>query len=307
MWHGLGTQRESISRPCHNALFPRPPRPPTHSSKPFRAATSNRFLRSFGPGGTNLFTGDRALDERHFQSLATNLAAGCVAVTESNNSVSLEIGANKWVFPIPLVQSNGSWVFDTAAGAEEIINRHIGRDEFYAIGVCRAYVKAQKEYAQRFGGKYAQRFKSQEGKMDGLYWAEGLGGSSPFSSFVAEAGERGYHWGHGKGGHPFHGYAFKILTRQGADAPGGKMNYIKDGDMTGGFALVAYPIDYGQSGIMTFIVNQEGTVYQRCLGEKTRARADAMKEYNPDSKWTVETDPGMTDLVPDMPDENITR
>jgi hypothetical protein len=265
----------------------------------------------FGPDGTNLMTGDKSLDDRHFQKLASDLATRCVILPEGSNGVFLEVGEHRWLFPIPLVQTNGTWSFDTAAGQEEIINRHIGRDEYYAIGVCRAYVKAQQEYSKRFaadGGtpKYAQRFKSEEGKMDGLYWpAENGGAPSPFSSFLAEASTEGYHWGHGKGAHPFHGYFFKILTRQGPAASGGKMNYIRAGAMTGGFALVAYPVRWGESGIMTFVVNQDGIVYQRNLGEKTASRGAAMKEYNPDEGWTVVSETGIDDLTPDTPDPNV--
>jgi hypothetical protein len=140
--------------------------------------------------------------------------------------------------------------------------------------------------------------------MDGLSWNDSGNNPSPMASFVAEAGDQGYHWGFGKGAHPFHGYMFKILTKQGPAAPGGKMDYVHGGKMTGGFALVVYPVEWGRSGIMTFIVNQDGTVYQQCLGEKTHRLAAAVKEYNPDTGWTEVKDPGMTDLTPDEPAES---
>lgn len=261
----------------------------------------------FGPEVTNILTGDKALDQRHLLTFARRLAEGCTTSAEGADKVILQIGKDQSEFPIPLVKTNGAWMFDTVAGAEEIINRHIGRDEYYAIGVCRAYVKAQHEYAERLGGGspvYAERLKSSPGKTDGLYWPpESSAVQSPFASFLAEASTEGYHWGRGKGAHPFHGYFFKILTRQGSSAPGGKMSYIRDGKMTGGFALVAYPIRFGESGIMTFIVNQDGTVYQRCLGEGTERRAAAMKEDNPDSQWTVVKELGLSDLNPDPPVE----
>jgi len=263
----------------------------------------------FGPEITNLLTGDKTLDEKHFDAFASDLAERCDAVREGTNKVILEISKELWSFPIPLIETNGVWVFDTIAGEEEIINRHVGRDEYYAIGVCRAYVKAQHEYADRFAGsngapRYAEKFRSTPGKMDGLYWpADIIDKPSPLSPFVAEAGLEGYHWDRGQGPRPFHGYFFKILTRQGPGAPGGKMNYVRHGEMTGGFALVAYPVRWGESGIMTFIVNQDGVVYQRSLGEKTARTAAAMKEYNPDTRWTVVQEPGITDLIGGEPVE----
>jgi hypothetical protein len=142
--------------------------------------------------------------------------------------------------------------------------------------------------------------------MDGLYWPKGTNATtSPLSSFVAEACLEGYDWRSGKGPRPFHGYCFKILTRQGPAAPGEKLNYARDGEMTGGFALVAYPVRWGASGIMTFVVNQDGVVYQRSLGEKTAKIAAAMTEYDPDSRWTVVQDKGITDLTADRSAENV--
>jgi hypothetical protein len=203
--------------------------------------------------------------------------------------------------PIPLVKADGQWYFDTAAGKEEIINRHIGKDELHAIGVCRAYVEAQKKYAGMNtdgGGAYAMKFKSSPGKKDGLYWpAADNEPQSPFGPLVAEAHAEGYGHHSGNGPHPFHGYYFRILTRQGDAAPGGKMNYIVQGKLTGGFALVAYPEHWDQSGIMTLIVNQDGKVYQKNLGEKTLRIAGTMKEYNPDSTWTLDEDTGVVDAV----------
>jgi hypothetical protein len=207
--------------------------------------------------------------------------------------------------PIPLVKTNGQWYFDTAAGKEEIINRHIGKDELHAIGVCRAYVTAQRQYASANpdaggGAKYAQKFKSTPGMKDGLYWPSAENEpASPFGPLVAEAHAEGYvkHKGTGTGPHPFHGYYFRILTRQGQAAPGGKMNYLSHGNLTGGFALVAYPEHWDQSGIMTFIVNQDGKVFQQNFGEKTSRMVGAMKEYNPDSEWTLVPDQGVLSAV----------
>ena len=257
----------------------------------------------FGQEITNLLTGDKVLDQRHFQSFVSNLLVRCDTVRDDGHKVILEIGQDKWQFPIPLVETDGTWKFDTAAGVDEIMNRHIGRDEYYAIGVCRAYVKAQRQYADKFSGnggtpKYAEKLESSPGKTDGLYWApDADAGPSPFSAVVAKATIQGYGWTHRRGPEPFHGYYFKILTQQGPAAPGGKKNYVHHGEMTDGFALIAYPVRFGESGIMTFIVNQDGIVYQRCLHEDTLKSARAIKEYNPDSNWTVVNDPGMTDLA----------
>jgi hypothetical protein len=205
--------------------------------------------------------------------------------------------------PIPLVKADGQWHFDTAAGKETIINRHIGKDELHAIGVCRAYVTAQQQYAKLntdADGKptYAPKFKSTPGKKDGLYWVAAEGEpASPFGPLVAEAHAEGYVGNTSKGPHPFHGYYFRILTRQGPVAPGGRMDYMDHGNLTKGFALVAYPEHWGQSGIMTFIVNQDGKVYQRNLGAKTSRIAATMKEYNPDSGWTLVPDEGVVSAV----------
>jgi hypothetical protein len=253
----------------------------------------------FGPEVTLLRTGDKVQDDDNRQKFAKAIVEGCQQVPEGDGKITLEIGSTNWPFPIPLVKADSQWHFDTDAGKEEIINRHIGRDELNAIGVCNAYVEAQKQYASlNTDGsgttKYALKFKSEPGKKDGLYWESSPGEpASPFGSIVAEAHAEGYGSKEGTGHHPFHGYFFKILTRQGKDAPGGKMNYMSHGSLTKGFALVAYPEHWDQSGIMTFIVNQDGKVYQRNLAEKSAEIAKSMKEYNPDSNWTLVQDQGL--------------
>ena len=257
----------------------------------------------FGPEFDELLTGDEVQDANNAQRFATALAQGCKPVKEGEDKITLEVGTNNWPMAIPLVKADGQWHFDTAAGKEEIINRHIGKDELHAIGVCRAYVAAQRQYASANpdaggGVKYAQKFKSTPGKKDGLYWPSAENEpASPFGPLVAEAHAEGYGKNKGTGPHPFHGYYFRILTRQGKAAPGGKMNYLSHGNLTGGFALVAYPEHWDQSGIMTFIVNQDGKVFQRNLGEKTSRIAGAMKEYNPDSEWTLVQDEGVLSAV----------
>ena len=267
-------------------------------------AKDNAALREiFGPEFQELSTGDEVQDANNAQRFATAMVQGCNPVKEGEDKITLEVGTNNWPMPIPLVKADGQWHFDTAAGKEEIINRHIGKDELHAIGVCRAYVAAQRQYASAnpdagAGVKYAQKFKSTPGKKDGLYWPSAENEpASPFGPLVAEAHAEGYVKHKGTGPHPFHGYYFRILTRQGNAAPGGKMNYLSHGNLTGGFALVAYPEHWDQSGIMTFIVNQDGKVYQRNFGEKTSRMAGAMKEYNPDSEWTLVQEEGVLSAI----------
>ena len=237
---------------------------------------------------------------------ANELAAFAAALKETSRIVRLcdtrcvlEAGREFWPFPIPLVRANGQWQFDVQAGKEELLNRRIGRNELQALQVVRAYVEAQREYASRDrdGGevlKYAQRLRSSPGKKDGLYWPQELGGEiSPFGPLVAEAQARGYEIKpNDKSSAPrsFNGYFFKILTRQGSHAPGGRYDYIINGNMIGGFAFVAWPAEYGRSGIMTFIVNQQGRVYQKDLGSKTTSSVKSMTSYDPDKTWTLSRD-----------------
>ena len=249
----------------------------------------------FGPDFPSLKTGDPAQDTRNANRFATAMSQSCQMVTNADDNITLEVGTNQWPMPIPLVRSGGQWHFDTAAGKEEVINRHIGKDELHAIGVCRAYVTAQlQRRAANPSTPYALKFASTEGTQDGLYWPASVNApASPFGPLVAMA-QTGYYVSHrGKGPQPFHGYYFKVLTRQGPNTPGGKMSYLHFWKLTKGFALVAYPENWGQSGIMTFIVNQDGKVYQQDLGATTRQTVRAMKEYNPDSQWTLVADDGV--------------
>jgi Protein of unknown function (DUF2950) len=250
----------------------------------------------FGPEIQSLRTGDKVQDEKNTRHFATAMAESCQIDKEGENEIFIEVGTNNWPMPIPLVRTNGQWFFDTPAGKEEAIDRHIGKDELAAIGVARAYVAAQRQFAAMNGGVYAQKFKSSEGKRDGLYWPSADNEpASVFGRLVAEAGEEGYSGG--KGPQPFHGYYFRILTRQGVDAPGGKMDYMSDGSLKNGFALVAWPQQWDQSGVMTFIVNQDGKVYQSNLGDKTARIASKIREYNPDDQWELVQDEGMRDVI----------
>jgi hypothetical protein len=251
----------------------------------------------FGCDADELLTGDEVQDARNAQRFATALAQGCAPVKEGDDRITLEVGTNNWPMPIPLVKVDGQWHFDTEAGRDEIINRHIGRDELHAIGVCRAYVVAQRQYASADAGpdsSYALKFKSTPGKKDGLYWAPVQNEkASPFGPFVAEAQTDGNIYTAGKGPQPYHGYFFKILTRQGESAPGGKKNYMSSGNLAGGFALVAYPENWDRSGIMTFIINQDGHIFQQNFGNITSKVGREMKSYNPTSDWTPVQEQGV--------------
>ncbi len=219
-------------------------------------------------------------------------------VRESSTRSVLQLGANDWPFPIPLVKQTDGWRFDTAAGLEEILNRRIGRNELDVLRVLRAYVDAQREYARRDHDgdevlEYAQQLASSPGKMDGLYWSPELSGeTSPLGPLVAYAQGEGYTKDESSPDEPqpFHGYFFKLLKSQGKHAPGGKYDYVINGNMIGGFALVAWPAEYGESGIMTFVVNQQGRVYQRDLRAKTAKAVKSMKAYDPDKDWQVSAD-----------------
>jgi hypothetical protein len=205
----------------------------------------------------------------------------------------LYVGKDDWPLPIPVVRSNGAWFFDTRAGKEEILNRRIGENELSVIQVCLAYVDAQREYYREprdASGilKYAQKIRSNPGLQDGLYWESPPGAPpSPFGPLAARAGAEGYRRrGAGAGPAPYHGYYFRILTSQGPDAPGGAYDYVVRGHMIGGFALVAFPAEYRVTGVMTFLVNHDGVVYQKDLGPTTLALGREMKRFNPDRTWT---------------------
>lgn len=200
----------------------------------------------------------------------------------------LVIGPDAWPFPIPLIRSGADWRFFTAEGIDEIVNRRIGRDELNTIAACRSYLAAQRQYASKIRDKsgvrkFAQRLVSTAGAQDGLYWdpAVANGEESPFGPNIAEFLKSGR-----QAGEPYHGYYFRVLTRQGKNVPGGRYSYVINGNMIAGFALVAFPAEYGNTGIMTFLVSHHGKVYQKDLGARTVELAKAMQEYNPDATWT---------------------
>ncbi|MGX5735858.1 DUF2950 domain-containing protein [Bosea thiooxidans] len=210
------------------------------------------------------------------------------AISEQKDRAMLVIGQDDFPFPIPLVRVGDQWRFDTEAGRKEILYRRIGRNELDAIQASLAFADAQNDYAAKDRGQgagtYAQRIISRPGKKDGLYWETAPGeDQSPLGELAAEAAAEGYRAGEKP--QPFHGYYYKILKGQGPAAPGGAADYVVGGKMIGGFGLLAYPADYGNSGIMSFLVNHDGTVYQKDLGLATRRIAANMRNFNPDKGW----------------------
>ena len=213
-------------------------------------------------------------------------------LVKEDDKVILEIGKQDWPYPIPVVKKGDEWVFDTTQGREELLDRRIGENELSTIQVMLAIVDAQREYVLKDRNRsglleYAQKFISDPGKKNGLYWKTQAGEDpSPLGPLVAQARSVGYQRQSSNTPSPYFGYCYKILTAQGKDAPGGAYSYLAEGKMIGGFAVVAYPAEYGNSGIMTFIVNHDGKVFQKNLGTDTTTIAENMKEYNPDSTWT---------------------
>lgn len=260
-----------------------------------KVADRPALMRVLGPGSAEIVSsGDEVADASARKRVIEAYDTKHQVVMEGADKAVLVIGNEEWPFPIPLVRKDGIWRFDTAAGRDEILFRRIGRNELNAIQASLAYVDAQQEYAEKgIGGNgvYAQRIVSQPGKKDGLYWpAQSGDDESPLGELAAAASAAGYRAGQERA--PYHGYYYKILTRQGANAPGGALDYIARGKMIGGFALVAYPAEYRNSGVMTFIVNHQGNIYQKDLGPDTAGIASGMTAFNPDSTWqrVTETD-----------------
>jgi len=242
----------------------------------------------FGPDSEELVTsGDPVADKIAQEGFIAAVKEKTTLLKEGKDKVVAIVGSQEWPFPIPIVKAGGAWHFDTAVGKEEIVDRRIGKNELYTIAACRAYVEAQEDYAKLHKEPhYAQKLVSDEGTRNGLYWNAKAGEpESPFGPHIAQAVKEGY--GKPVAGEPtpYHGYYFRVLKAQGKSAPGGARNYVKGEHMTGGFALVAYPASYGASGVMTFIVDKQGIVFEKDLGPKTEEIAGAMTEYDPDTTW----------------------
>ena len=255
-----------------------------------KAGDPKAIVTVLGPDGADIASsGDPVADAATREKFVAAYDAKHQITMEGDNKAIVVIGQEDFPLPIPLVRKDGAWRFDTAAGREEILFRRIGKNELDAIQSSLAYVDAQNEYADkdRTGagkGLYAQRIISSAGRKDGLYWPDAQNNdASPLGELIAKATTQGYRTGGGRT--PYHGYYFKILTKQGAAAPGGELEYVVKGKMIGGFALVAYPAEYRNSGVMTFIVNHDGNVYEKDLGPRTADLAERMTAYNPDSTW----------------------
>jgi DUF2950 family protein len=256
-----------------------------------KSGDAKAIIAVLGPDGEAIVSsGDPVADKNTREKFVSAYEAKHTIELEGNGTQSLTIGEDDWPFPIPLISNGGKWQFDTKEGLGEILRRRIGRNELSAVQVSLAYVQAQNEYAtldpEGLGrGVYAQRIVSRTGKKDGLYWPTAEGETpSPLGELAAQASAEGY-----KAGEkpiPYHGYYYRILTRQGAGAPGGAYDYLVKGKMKGGFALIAVPAEYGNSGIMTFMVNHDGGVLEKDLGPDTTKLARKIDAFAPDQGWS---------------------
>ena len=258
-----------------------------------RSSDTKRIGQILGPGSGKLIrSGDPVADERARARFLETYDRHSRIEQDGEARATLLIGENDWPFPFPLVKRGEGWSFDVKSGADEVINRRVGRNELSSIQVCLAYVDAQREYAATQGNvdglhQYAAKLVSAPGMKDGLYWPtpDGLP-ASPLGPLAAKARAEGYGERKNAVNAPYHGYLYRILTAQGPDAPGGAYDYVVKGRLIGGHALVAYPARWGASGVMTFLVNHDGVVYQKNLGKRTAAIASRMTQFNPDATWS---------------------
>jgi len=258
-----------------------------------KAEDAAKLAAILGPGSEDIIdSGDEVADDNAREDFVERAEQDLSVEKVDDARAILVIGDDDWPFPVPLVETDGKWRFDTPAGVQEILNRRIGRNELYTIAVAQEYVEAQRAWS-RLGvaageaPHYASRITSTAGKHDGLYWPQITPDEpqSPLGPLVARGEDEGYGKPQPEGGGTFHGYKYRILTEQGAHAPGGAKSWLHDGALSGGFGLIAYPAEYGVSGVMTFIVNQQGVVFQKDLGENTVQEAEAIKAYDPDKSW----------------------
>src|ERR1051325_4670110 len=256
-----------------------------------RSNNDKELLAIFGPQSKEIISsGDPVADKRRRAEFVAAYDQANRLSTEGESRI-LIVGKQDWPFPIPIVQKGQSWTFDTEKGKQEVLNRRIGENELFTIQAMLAVVDAEREYAMKDRDKnglleYAQKFVSDPGKKNGLYWEAKAGEpESPLGPIMSQARSQGYQGKPPSTPTPYHGYYYRILTAQGKDAPGGAYSYVVKGKMIGGFAVVGYPAEYGNSGVMTFIVNHDGKVFQKNLGSNTASIAKGMKEYDPDSTW----------------------
>ncbi len=288
-----GFYQSAFAAEAEQKSFKSPEEAVSALSNAVKGSDTKELLTIFGPEGKELISsGDKVADETGREHFIKAYEEMNKLVRENDTKVILRVGKGDWPFPIPVVKKGEYWLFDTMAGREEILNRRIGRNELNAIQVCLAYVDAQREYILKDRDEdklleYAQKFQSRRGKKNGLYWKAKEGEpQSPLGPLIAKAAGEGYLGKKiiGKR-NPYHGYHYKILKSQGKNARGGEYDYVVNGKMIGGFALVAYPDEYGNSGVMTFIVNQDGVVYEKDLGKETEKIARAIKKFDPDETW----------------------
>jgi hypothetical protein len=263
-----------------------------------RADDEAKLKSILGSGADQvIFSGDDVADQQNRQEFLDLYDAKHQLSANADGSMTLTVGSDDWPMPVPISKNgDGAWYFDTQAGLDEILDRRIGKNELSAIQVCLAIVDAETDYVEQNPNgdnvpDYAEKILSESGRKDGLYWPTKQGEEpSPLGSLVAAADEEGYNYaapGAKDAPQPYHGYFYHILTSQGPHAAGGASDYIVDGKMVGGFAVIAYPAQYGNSGIMTFIVNYQGIVYQKDLGENTASIAKGITQFDPDSSWKI--------------------
>jgi hypothetical protein len=257
-----------------------------------RSGDPEQLVPIIGSGASDLInSGDLGIAKQVLVNFVSAYDEKHSISVEAQGFEFLQVGKGDWPFPYPIVRDGNVWYFDIARGDEEIVDRRIGRNELGAIAVCEGYVQSQIEYGSKghdgnLSGVYARQFHSDPGKHNGLYWPAGNGEpKSPIGPLVASAAKDGNSAQSAENPTPYYGYFYRILTAQGPAASGGAKNYVVDGKMTGGFALVAYPVQYRTTGIMTFIVSQDGVVYQQDLGDQTGELASQIAAYNPDDSW----------------------
>jgi len=301
---GLGASGSVFAQEAGQKTFSTPSAAADALAVAAKKNDAQEMLAILGASSQDLSSsGDKVADKESRDRFATKYHEMHRFAAIGEGRMILYIGAENWPTPIPLQKNGSQWYFDTASAKQEILYRRIGANELNVIKVCQAIVDGELDYygALHDGDsvhQYAQKFGSTPGKHDGLYWKVNAGEpESPIGPLVAQAATEGYKHHAAQTGQdkplPFHGYIYKLLTKQGADAPGGAKSYVVDGKMTGGFALVAYPVSYKDSGVMTFVVGQDGQIYQKDLGAQTRQIATGMVEYNPDATWQpVEDVPG---------------
>jgi Protein of unknown function (DUF2950) len=259
-----------------------------------KADDTRALVQVLGKQAEPVVSSGDPIQDKNSRAQFVSAFAAAHSIESSATGATLEVGADKWPFPFPLVQQDGRWKFDSTAGAEEVVNRRVGANELSTIQSCLAFVDAQREYYSRNAEQdpllhFAQKLVSTEGRKDGLYWpTSGEEQPSPLGAAFAQARSEGYFAQGVTKSTPFHGYVYRLLKSQGPNAPGGAYDYMVKDKMLGGFALIASPAEYGASGVMTFIVNHDGIVYSKDLGADTAKAALAIEAFDPDKSWKQE-------------------